>query len=90
MSTGYSFLCYPNNNMELWQTWLLFRVVEELALRERFISGIDATQQPLCTLWHDAAVAAYMKAVCCFKETLFALVYLSGGGPARGTEITLI
>jgi hypothetical protein len=31
-----------------------------------------------------------MKAVRCFKETLFALVHLSGGGPARGTEITLI
>jgi hypothetical protein len=50
MSTGYSFLCYPDNNMESWQTWLLFRVVEELALRERFISSMDATQQPLYTL----------------------------------------
>jgi hypothetical protein len=32
MLTGYSFLNHPNNNMELWQTWLLYRVVEELAL----------------------------------------------------------
>jgi hypothetical protein len=90
MSTGYSFLRHPNNNMESWQTWLLFRVVEEPALQERFISGIDATQQPPRTLWHDAAVAAYMKAVRRFKETLFALVHLSRGGPARGTEITSI
>ena len=31
-----------------------------------------------------------MKTVRRFKETLFALVHLSGGGPARGTEITSI
>jgi hypothetical protein len=31
-----------------------------------------------------------MKAVRRFKETLFALVHLSGGAPARGTEITSI
>jgi hypothetical protein len=31
-----------------------------------------------------------MKAVRRFKETLFALVHLLGGGPARGTEITSI
>jgi hypothetical protein len=90
MSTGYSFLRHPDNNLESWQTWLLFRVVEEPALRKRFISGMDATQQPPRTLWHDAAVAAYMKAVRRFKETLFALVHLSRGGPARGTEITSI
>jgi hypothetical protein len=50
MSTGYSFLRHPDNNIESWQTWLLFRVVEEPALRERFISSMDATQQPPRTL----------------------------------------
>lgn len=90
MSTGYSFLNHPDNNMESWETWLLYRVVEESALRDRFIRGMDATQQPPRTLWHDAAVAAYMKTVRRFKETLFALVHLSAGGPARGTEITSI
>lgn len=89
-STGYSFLNHPANNMESWHTWLLYRVVEEPALRDRFIRGMDATQQPPRTLWHDAAVAAYMKAVRRFKETLFVLVHLSGGAPARGTEITSI
>lgn len=90
MSTGYSFLCHPDNGMELWQTWLLYRVAEEPALRERFVRGMDHTQHPSRTLWHDGAVAAYMKKVRRFKETLFALVHLSGGGPARGTEITSI
>ncbi|KAI4941648.1 hypothetical protein J4E91_010679 [Alternaria rosae] len=51
---------------------------------------MDATQQPPRTLWHDAAVAAYMRTVRRFKETLFALVHLSAGGPARGTEITSV
>jgi hypothetical protein len=32
MSTGYSFLNHPNNNIESWETWLLYRVVVELAL----------------------------------------------------------
>jgi hypothetical protein len=51
---------------------------------------MDATQQPPRTLWHDAAVAAYIKTVRRFKETLFALVHLSAGRPARGTKITSI
>jgi hypothetical protein len=51
---------------------------------------LQPTQQPPRTLWHDAAVAAYMKTVRRFKKTLFALVHLSAGGPARGTEITSI
>jgi superfamily II DNA/RNA helicase len=90
MSTGYSFLNHPSNDMDSWRTWLLYRIVEELALRDRFIRGMDTTQQPPRTLWHDAAVAAYMKGVRRFKETLFVLVHLSAGGPARGTEITSI
>jgi hypothetical protein len=90
MSTGYSFLNHPDNNIESWETWLLYRVVVEPALRDRFIRGMDATQQPLRTLWHDAAVAAYMKTVRRFKETLFALVHLSAGGLACRTEITSI
>jgi hypothetical protein len=90
MSAGYSFLNHPENNMESWEAWLLYRVVEEPALRDRFIRGMDATQQLPRTLWHDAAVAAYMRTVRRFKESLFALVHLSAGGPARGTEITSI
>jgi hypothetical protein len=90
MSAGYSFLNHPENNMESWEAWLLYRIVEEPALRDRFIRGMDATQQLPRTLWHDAAVAAYMRTVRRFKESLFALVHLSAGGPARGTEITSI
>jgi hypothetical protein len=41
-------------------------------------------------LWYNVAVAVYIKAVCCFKETLFALVYLSRGRLVCRIEITLI
>lgn len=90
MSPGFSFLRHPDNGMESWETWLLYRVVEEPVLQSRFIRGRDTEQDPPRTLWNDAAVAQYMKGVRRFKETLFALVHLSGGAPARGTEITSI
>jgi len=90
MATGYNFLHHPDNHLDAWNTWLLYRVAEEPALQARFLQGRDMTQQPPRTLWHDAAVAAYMKAVRRFKETLFVLVHLAGGAPARGTEITSI
>ncbi|KAF1933796.1 uncharacterized protein M421DRAFT_37603, partial [Didymella exigua CBS 183.55] len=70
--------------------WLLDRVLEEAPLRERFICGIDSTQQPEQTLWRDDAVARYMKGVRWFKEGLFTLVHMSGSRPGCGTEITLI
>jgi hypothetical protein len=76
--------------MESWQTWLLYRVVEEPALQDRFIHSMDATQQPPRTLWHDRVVAAYIKVVRRFKETLFALVHLLAGRPACRTKITSI
>jgi hypothetical protein len=90
LATGWSFLKHPDNKLDLWQDWLLDRVSEEPALRERFIQGVDSTQQPPQILWRDAAVARYMKGVRRFKEGLFTLVHLSAGAPARGTEITSV
>jgi len=90
LATGWSFLKHPRNQLDRWQDWLLDRVVEEAPLRERFIRGMDSMQQPERTLWRDDAVARYMKGVRRFKESLFTLVHLSAGAPARGTEITSI
>ncbi|KAE8822995.1 hypothetical protein HRS9122_10470 [Pyrenophora teres f. teres] len=90
LATGWSFLKHPDNHLDGWQDWLLDRVLEEAPLRERFIRGMDNTQQPEQTLWRDDAVARYMKGVRRFKESLFTLVHLSAGAPARGTEITSI
>ncbi|UPX20622.1 uncharacterized protein EKO05_0010850 [Ascochyta rabiei] len=90
LATGWSFLKHPDNQLDRWQDWLLDRVLDEAPLRERFIRGIDSTQRPERTLWRDDAVARYMKGVRRFKEGLFTLVHMSGGGPGRGTEITSI
>ncbi|KAL7780627.1 hypothetical protein CFE70_010652 [Pyrenophora teres f. teres 0-1] len=57
------FLKHPDNHLDGWQDWLLDRVLEEAPLRERFIRGIDNTQQPEQTLWRDNAVASFSKRV---------------------------
>ncbi|CAE7173497.1 DUF3505 multi-domain protein [Pyrenophora teres f. teres] len=57
LATGWSFLKHPDNHLDGWQDWLLDRVLEEAPLRERFIRGMDNTQQPEQTLWRDDAVA---------------------------------
>ncbi|CAA9967161.1 ATP-dependent DNA helicase Q1 [Pyrenophora teres f. maculata] len=57
LATGWSFLKHPDNHLDGWQDWLLDRVLEEAPLRERFIRGMDNTQQPEQTLWRDNAVA---------------------------------
>lgn len=84
LATGWSFLKHPDNKLDEWPDWLLNRVTTEALLTERFF------QRRHGVLWRDDAVAAYMKGVRRFKEGLFALVHLSAGGPARGTEITSI
>lgn len=84
LATGWSFLKHPDNKLDTWQDWLLDRVLGEAPLRERFIRGTDSV------LWRDHAVARYMKGVRWFKESLFGLVHLTAGAPARGTEITSI
>jgi len=82
VAAGYSFLKHPDNPFGPWRDWLLRRVVEEPALRRRF--GVEGGS------WREKAVQAYMKSVRSFKEGLFALVHLSAGAPARGSEVTSI
>lgn len=89
-ATGWSFFKHPSNKLDDWPKWLLDRVLAEATLRDKFLCGVDSSQQPSRALWRDHAVCEYMRGVRRFKESLFALVHLSGGGPGRGTEITSI
>jgi superfamily II DNA helicase RecQ len=84
LSPGFSFLKHPDNHFDAWEDWLLDRVVQEAPLVKRFFGKPDQAE------WRDVAVAAYMKSVRKFKESLFTLVHLTAGAPARGTEITSI
>lgn len=90
MANGWSFLKHPSNQLDRWHDWLFNRVLTETRLRERFVRGVDHTQQPPRIQWRDQAVAEYMKGVRRFKEDKFVLVHISGGAPARGSEITSI
>lgn len=90
MAKGWSFLRHPDNKLDSWADWLFNQVLTESRLRERFVRGVDYTQQPPRIQWRDRAVAEYMRGVRKFKEGLFTLVHMSAGGPARGSEITTI
>lgn len=90
LATGWSFLKEPSNHLDGWHTWLKDRVWAEAPLRDRFLRGVDRTQEPARTLWRDDAVCEYMRGVRRFKESLFALAHLVAGGPGRGSEITSI
>jgi hypothetical protein len=81
---GFSFLKHPQNPFGQWEDWLIHRVVTEKTLTDRFFGGSRGVE------WRESAVAAYMQKVRKFKESLFTLVHLTGGAPARGTEITSI
>jgi len=41
-------------------------------------------------VWNERGIEDWFRAVRRFKEELFVLVYLTGGIPARGTEIISI
>ncbi|KAI1663136.1 DEAD/DEAH box helicase [Pyrenophora tritici-repentis] len=83
-SRHFSFLQHPDNPFGDWRDWLLHRVLHEPALRGVFRAGVRGED------WSDGGVYRYMQHVRRFKEILFALVHLSAGAPARGTEITSI
>jgi superfamily II DNA helicase RecQ len=90
MAKGWTFLKHPENGLASWDDWLFNRVLTEPRLRQRFVHGIDHTQPPPRIQWQDRAVAEYMRDVRKFKEGQFVLVHISGGAPARGSEITSI
>jgi len=90
MAKGWSFLKHPENKLDGWTDWLFNRVLTEARLRERFILGIDHRQQPPRIQWRDRAVAEYRREVRKFKERMYVLVHISGGAPARGSEVITI
>ena len=88
MMKGWNFLKDPRNPFkEDDERWLFRRVLAEEKLKRKFIceewsnGGIP---------WKDQGVFDYMRAIRRFKERLFVLVHMTGGAPARGTEIVSI
>lgn len=84
---GWNFLQDPRNRDILPTTgerWLLNRVLTDDTLRKEFtfIQESDST-----VVWREALADHYFSMVNTFLERLLLLVHMTGGQPARGTEI---
>jgi hypothetical protein len=52
--------------------------------------GLEEASNATDIVWNSKSVNNYMAKVRTFKEQLFVLVHMTGGGPARGPEIVSI
>ncbi|KAK1051286.1 hypothetical protein LTR74_016859 [Friedmanniomyces endolithicus] len=65
------------------KTWLLQRVLEDRRLREQFCTfEVDES-----LTWNQSRLQSYKSSATEFLEALLLLVHITGGQPARGTEI---
>ena len=86
MKEGWSFLSDQRTSWSVdGSTWMMRRQVTEPQLRERFRTS-TAKHAPV----DELKFSRWLEDVKAFKEQLFALVHLSGGAPARGTEVVSI
>ncbi|KAJ5605330.1 hypothetical protein N7510_010484 [Penicillium lagena] len=86
-SRGWNFLSDPRNRAVLPTTgerWLLDRVLASDTLRDEFISVRRSDSQ---VGFQKAAVDAYREMVDRFLQRLLLAIHLTGGQPARATEV---
>ncbi|GFF61387.1 conserved hypothetical protein, partial [Aspergillus udagawae] len=70
------------------ERWLLDRVLGTDWLREEFLQLHQISQQDQAqVLWQEGAVDQYLQQVKKFLERLLLLVHMTGGQPARATEL---
>lgn len=80
---GWNFLKHAENSaLHGYEDWLLNRVIRTDWLRDEFL------ENPQSAKWKKQAVHRYLKQVDSFLERLLLLVHITGGQPARGTELT--
>jgi hypothetical protein len=80
---GWSFLKDPRNSslLEGWEEWLLNRVTGQKPLQKRFFTNCKDGR------WNKQAVKEYLAQVDAFLERLLLAAHITGGQPARGTEL---
>ncbi|KFY31540.1 hypothetical protein V493_01012 [Pseudogymnoascus sp. VKM F-4281 (FW-2241)] len=80
---GWNFLKHSENlTLHGYEDWLLTRVIKTDWLRDEFL------ENPQSVKWKKQAVHRYLKQVDSFLERLLLLVHITGGQPARGSELT--
>lgn len=83
---GWSFVQDLRNEvLQGYGRWLLDRIVENNWLCKDFLGASGVTVR-----WREGAVASYLAQVERFLERLLLLIHITGGQPARGTELLSI
>ncbi|KAK4112966.1 hypothetical protein N656DRAFT_674101, partial [Canariomyces notabilis] len=86
---GWSFAEDPRNEEAFGgvdeKTWLAGRVAGEARLRGEFFKASDGVAR-----WQMGRVREYSEAIKSFRAQLLVLMHVSGGQPARGTELVSV
>lgn len=92
LTEDWSFLSDYRSKWEVdGQKWMFKRLSREAVLEKRFIQGrLDQVERWDQIQWNQTGVEDYFRRVIRFKEELLALVHLTAGAPARGTEVLSI
>lgn len=95
MRSGWSFLDDPRNTFGGvdGRTWLTERIIREKRLREAFVN-VRATDPSVRggrgVVWQAKREAQYEKAMRACREHLMVLMHMTGGQPARGSEVVTV
>lgn len=77
---GISFISNVRNGLQDTRSWVL-RQMEQHTEGRKLFRGEQ---------WRRSHVRRYLREVDCFRELLLLAVHMTGGQPARGTEISSI
>ncbi|KAK5685703.1 hypothetical protein LTR17_027000, partial [Elasticomyces elasticus] len=92
VSEDYSFLDDVRNKFEVnGENWMWKRMFREIAIEKQFVIGdLDEARERSDIQWSARGIERYVRVVARFKEELIALVHLTAGAPARGTELVTV
>ena len=80
---GYSFIDHPDNfHLSGGSTWMIDRITGNQDLFKRFLHETNDEVS-----WHPRSVNEYLCSISSFLETLWVLVHITSGQPARAPEL---
>ena len=86
---GWSFLKDTRSTFSVCgEKWIFHRILSEPVLRAAFIRDVGQNLGSMIDIpWDSERVHRYLQDIRTLKEQMFVLVHITGGAPARGTEI---